>query len=104
MHATHSPGLMLTKMVTLAVRPEISGSPIDRTSMLPPSWESVMPTLTAGENAFAMVSLPLSKLATSKITRRMEEDGIKKLFQLNVVGHTNMVILLPPPTADEDGR
>jgi len=92
---------MLTKTVTLAVRPEMIGSPIDRTSMLPPSWEAVMPTLTAGENAFAMVSLPQSTLATSKRTRRTEdeEEGIKikNLFQLDVVGRTNMLMLLPPP-------
>ena len=48
------PGLMLTVTVTLAVRPDITGSLLDSTSIFPPSWEAVMLTFTMDE-AMVMV-------------------------------------------------
>jgi hypothetical protein len=43
------PGLMWTVTVTLAVRPDITGSLMDINSIFPPSWEAVMLTFTTDE-------------------------------------------------------
>ena len=45
---------MWTVTVTLAVRPDITGSLMDITSIFPPSWEAVMLTFTTDE-AMVMV-------------------------------------------------
>ena len=42
------PGLTWTVTVSFAVRPDMIGSVWDISSMFPPSWEAVMPTLTTG--------------------------------------------------------
>ena len=45
---------MWTVTVTLAVRPDITGSLLDIISIFPPSWEAVMLTFTTDE-AMVMV-------------------------------------------------
>lgn len=77
---------MSTETVTLAVRPEMTGSPIDTISMFPPSCEAVMPTLIAvrgGENAMAIMG-PLSKstLAAVSSRKRMVDEAMATLVLL----------------------